>query len=81
MKQEIKKKVNDFFGLVGRHKSIRWALVFVMLCLGIFIISASKISFFGINIERDLDNKKIERIIERDYSKDYNLLKKDVDKE
>ena len=70
-KQEmVKSKVNGFLGLVGKYKSVRLGLVFLMLCLGIFIISASKISFFGINIERDLSDHIIEGDGHEHYDRD-----------
>jgi len=80
--EKIKQKVGSFFGLVGKYKSVRYAFIFVMICLGIFIISASKISFFGINIERDLgegSKSQKERSIGSDYIKNYNLFRDTVD--
>jgi len=51
----VKQKIQTVWGLFARFRLLRWGLFFLLLCLGILILSASRVSFFGITIERDVE--------------------------
>ena len=49
----MKDKLQGVWGLFARYRLLRWGLLFVLICFGLLILSASKVSFFGITIERE----------------------------
>jgi len=46
-------KVMAFLKLILQYKLLRYGLLFMMLCLGVLMLGAKKVSFFGISVETD----------------------------